>query len=142
MILTMDMLENMLAEASSTLDAIVHLSPETAGAVTPSASAATTASPAPCRSNISTPSPPSCDEYDELRRSAAGSVSQLETNLTTSDVLSASAVDVDVDVDVVAQVSVVSNFQSIYPETVFLVRPFYERAVSNLDRSMHRSLWD
>jgi hypothetical protein len=21
------------------------------------------------------------------------------------------------------------------------VRPFYERAVSNLDRSMHRSLW-
>lgn len=66
MILTMDMLENMLAEASSTLDtlaAVVHLSPETAGAVSMSATASTTVTP--CRSNISTPSPPPCDDYDD-----------------------------------------------------------------------------
>ena len=85
----MDMLENMLAEASSSLDtlaAVVHLSPETAGAVTTSAAASTTVTP--CRSNISTPSPPPCDDYDDPKPSRSRSVAA-ETSLgASSDVLS------------------------------------------------------
>ena len=63
MIITMDMLENMLAEASSTLDTLavaVQLSPDPSGAGSTSASGVQ-----PCRSNISTPSPPPCDDYDD-----------------------------------------------------------------------------
>ena len=85
----MDMLENMLAEASSSLDTlatVVHLSPETAGAVTTSAAASTTVTP--CRSNISTPSPPPCDDYDDPKLSRSRSVTA-ETSLgASSDVLS------------------------------------------------------
>ena len=85
----MDMLENMLAEASSSLDTlatVVHLSPETAGAVTNSAAASTTVTP--CRSNISTPSPPPCDDYDDPKLSRSRSVTA-ETSLgASSDVLS------------------------------------------------------
>jgi hypothetical protein len=70
MIITMDMLENMLAEAGSTLDTLVHLSPEAPGAG--AASAPVPATPTPCRSNISTPSPPPCDDYDvPAKRSSA-----------------------------------------------------------------------
>ena len=107
MIITMDMLENMLAEASSNLDTLVHLSPDRAdtAANMMSKNVTSSASPAQCRSNISTPSPPPCDDFDDPRLSAATTVtkaaSQLETSLRTSDVLSSAAsIEVDVDVDV------------------------------------------
>lgn len=105
MIITMDMLENMLAEASSNLDTLVHLSPDRADAATTAMSKnlPSTASPAQCRSNISTPSPPPCDDFDDPRLSAATTVtkaaSQLEKSLRTSNVSASVDVDVDVDVD-------------------------------------------
>ena len=105
MIITMDMLENMLAEASSTLDALAHLSPETAGGLASSSASAPPSSPAPCRSNISTPSPQHCDDFDQPtglktpKMASTSSSLQIKTTLSSSDVLSTASVD-DIAVDV------------------------------------------
>ena len=83
MIITMDILENMLAEASSTLDSLavaVQLSPDPSGAGSTSASGVP-----PCRSNISTPSPPPCDDYDDPKPSMT---SRSVSITSQSDVLS------------------------------------------------------
>ena len=83
MIITMDILENMLAEASSTLDSLavaVQLSPDPSGAGSTSASGVP-----PCRSNISTPSPPPCDDYDDPKPSMT---SRSVSITSESDVLS------------------------------------------------------
>ena len=103
------MLENMLAEASSTLDnlaAVVHLSPETAGAVTTSATASTTVTP--CRSNISTPSPPPCDDYDDPPKA-----SRVATSLS-SDVLSSVGVDESVKTSASPLFSMESSNSSLH----------------------------
>jgi hypothetical protein len=81
----MDMLENMLAEASSSLDNLavaVQLSPDPSGS---------TSALQQCRSNISTPSPPPCDDYDDPKPSRTSQsdvlssvVTRLEDQIKTS----------------------------------------------------------